>query len=692
MNNEFAVVNHRTFGNNMDHQEIEENHASTELSEMKMVDDDAGEERTKANLNETHNLENGIADEDKEVQQFFVNIFDASSSNTMALLAATYSPTGTSKTAEDVTYVTLDDHDEDIHTVSTLSSEAGTSLNGQKSNVFDLPTKKVSKKKTRRQRAKDLNQKKAEQRERLKLEGKKQLELRLDDLIEPIKKEADILSTAESTPEAQLINTSEEDGGYVKAGYSLRRGKRPPKYDSETLREWSAMQEERRLLREQQKALDFKEEMKKIELRRQQKSKAKKVKAKEKTPENGETLSLAFLNAISESIDNNSDDVKILKVVTKPKKKKKETSSSSLITLTPKPRISLDAAKKRNKLRVIQPISSKPKPTPIVCLPSSSIRRAPLHTLPLFTPRKSIIHFPKPVIPQESQKTTFTDDCFTSVQCSNPTTPNIITVPPPPVYSTTSKRVQMKKQAAKLNSSYDEDTVFDECFSTVPCSPPATMPSSFQQESTFATKRPSNVTSTMKPTTVSSEASAPITDDCFTSIPCGPSTNANGIDFQHSTFTVPVSSQPTLIPQFSTLSSSSTASISAPITDDCFTSIPCGPSINANGIDIQHSTFTVPISSQPTLIPQFSTLSSSSAASISAPLQLTQQVQTITIPSNCFPTDGTPLQIVLILPNSTNNNSNVSSPVIIQTQPLLTSSSPPTNDAKVVEVKCEMKE
>jgi hypothetical protein len=367
-------------------------------------------------------------------------------------------------------------------------------------------------------------------------------------------------------------------------------------------------------------------------------SKAKKEKAKEKTPENDKTLSLAFLNAISESIDNNSDDVKILKVVTKPKKKEKETSSSSLITLTPKPRISLDAAKKRNKLRVIQPISSKPKPTPVLCLPSSSIRRAPLHTLPLFAPRKSIIHFPKPVIPQQSQKTPFTDDCFTSVQCSNPTTSNIITVTPPPIYSTTSKRVQMKKQAAKLNSSYDKDTVFDECFSTVPCSAPSTMPSSFQQQSTFAKKRPSNVTSTMKPTIISSEVSAPITDDCFTSIPCGPSTNASEIDIQNSTFTVPTSTQPTLIPQFSALSSSS------------------------------------------------------STASISAPLQQTQQVQTITIPSNCFPTDGTPLQIVFILPNSTNNNNNVSSPIIIQPQLLPTSSSPPTNDAKVIEVKCEMKE
>jgi hypothetical protein len=132
---------------------------------------------------------------------------------------------------------------------------------------------------------------------------------------------------------------------------------------------------------------------------------------------------------------------------------------------------------------------------------------------------------------------------------------------------------------------------------------------------------------------------------------------------------------------------------SAPITDDCFISIPCGPSTNANGIDIQNSTFTVPTSTQPTLIPQFSALSSSSStASISAPLQLTQQVQTITIPSNCFPTDGTPLQIVLILPNSTNNNNNVSSPIIIQPQPLPASSSPPTNDAKGVEVKCEMKE
>uniref|UniRef100_A0AC34GGJ6 Uncharacterized protein n=1 Tax=Panagrolaimus sp. ES5 TaxID=591445 RepID=A0AC34GGJ6_9BILA len=268
----------------------------------------------------------------------------------------------------------------------------------------------------------------AEKRERLKLEAEKLKELGLDNIIDIVaKKPVDRIpppSAPESPPKIQSIYAS-DDAGYQKGRYRFRNAKRPSNYHPDALQEWNAKLEAEKEEHERQKLVEFKEEKKMTVLLRRRNNKAKKMK-----------LLKVFKNDCATSQSSNkdadNDDVKIVKVVTKPNQKPASTSSKIGKHLDE----SLSIEKSKKNFRILNP-PSRPEHLPVVCFPPSSIRRAPLHTLPNIKKTSSMA--------SQSGKP-FVDDCFIFVPCSTPSSSTSssynVTVPPPPtIKSTTSKRV-----------------------------------------------------------------------------------------------------------------------------------------------------------------------------------------------------------------------------------------------------------
>uniref|UniRef100_A0A914YSS7 Uncharacterized protein n=1 Tax=Panagrolaimus superbus TaxID=310955 RepID=A0A914YSS7_9BILA len=650
-----AAASHQTFDDNSGNKITEEESSEKPLPQRRMAHDNTVEKaEINSNLEHTQNPRNDTTKvaEDKERQELVK--MDNSSSTTMSLLAATYS---SSEILKDETVVNLDE-EPSSPTVSTSSSRVSTRYNGQVSKDYGKPSKKYTfrpkkknsnnnnpiqkRKNSLRQNWKLLNQRKAEKRERLRLEAEKLKDIELNDIIETVVRKPVL-------PSPLPLNTDSEDTGYIKGKYHFRNVKRPLNYHPDALQAWNAKHEEEKEKIEQQKLLEFKEEKKMTDLLRKKNNKAKKMKLlNEKDIKNGYTLTTneTFVKAATSQNSNNetdTDDVKIVKVVTKPKANSSPTSSKFRINL--EEFISDEREKRKKEFRVLHPASRSNRP-PVVCFPSSSIRRAPLHTLPVIRKKSSIICAGA----SQSEKP-FTDDCFTFIPCStssSSTSSSTVTVPPPkpPIYSTTSKRVSFKKkELSELGSESDvQETVADECFRSVPCSTPSTVSSAtsslvYNNQSKFITTSQSNTFAKPSPPGTVFEAAVPFTDDCFKSVPCSSSVS-----------TVHMNPQ---------------------------------------------TTITAPISNQPTFIPQFSTIPATTLASIATPPLQSSEYQTITIPPSMLPPPGTPLQIVFVLPNgaaqiSNNNNANISSPpIVIPQQPsTIPLSSSPTD---VKPIKSEIK-